>query len=376
MADAELIATVAVDGNIYSNWTSVRVTRIYATALSDFALTTAEPGNKGAGFQNLRIKPGQRCQVLLASVKVIDGYVTHRQVAYDGQQHAVMIQGKSLTRDIVRSSAKPSEFKGYKLEAIARGLTKDLPCKIVVKDPPPGWDKVLKVFRPHFGESIWSALERAGRFRGVQFHDDADGNLVISGAPMKSKGSGSRADLVEGENILSLRGVLSDENVFSKIQAVGQGTGSDNAFGKTVSEVSAKSENPLGAPGSFRIVLAEGPVDGIDAKMRADAETGTNAATDVDITVTVHGWLKPDGQLWDVRDPLTVQSPMMFPEAGGRMELGVRAVSFLQGPMGTVTELNLCLPNALSIVSQDVPKGEVPSILNSKGSAAAPETAA
>ena len=370
MADPDLTATIKVDGTTYTNWTDVRVTRVYAAAFSDFAFGCAEPGNPGSSYSTLRIRPGQRCQVTLAGVQVIDGYVTDRQVGYDGNVHQVLIQGRSLTREIARSTAEPGQYRGYSFQAIAERLCKDRGVKVIVKDPPPGWDRPIPNYRTNMFATVWSNLERLARKRGVQMYDDAQGNLVLSGAPVKGQ---PVADLVEGENILAWRGVMSDQNVFSKIIAVGQNAGSDQAFGKKAAEVQATSTNPLAAPNSVLRVEGEHNMSPDDAKTRTDAQAGTSSATDIECTVTVHGWLRPDGQLWGVRDPLTVKSPMMFPDGDGSMKLAVRSTDFIQGPQGSVTVLNLCLPNALSIVSTDVPTGQVPSLLNSSGKPATPD---
>lgn len=367
MADPDLIAAIKVGGSIYTYWTDVRVTRVYASSFSDFAFTCAEPGGLYGGRPALQIEPGTRCQVTLAGIQVIDGYVVDRQVGYDANDHRVIIQGRSLTREIARSSADGKQYRGYSFEALAKALTKDTGVKLIVKDPPKGWDRPIENFASDGFATIWHELERVAHKRGVQMYDDKDGNLVLSGAPISG---GSVADLIEGENILALRGVISDNNVFSKIIAVGQQPGTDEQFGKKASEVQATSENKLGAPGSVLRVPAEMPINPMDAQTRTDVQSGVSYATDVDLTVTVRGWLKPDGQLWDVRDPLTVKSPMMFPQNEGRMQLGVRAVQFLQDAQGSRTVLNLCLPNALSTTSTNVTKGEVPSILNSSGAPA------
>ncbi|GJD59716.1 phage baseplate assembly protein [Methylobacterium dankookense] len=367
MKDPDLDASISVGGQIYRNWLSVRVTRVYAASFSDFAFEGAEPGGDGRGWAALRIKPGERCQIILAGVKVIDGYVVDRQVGIDANTHAVLIQGRSLTREIARSTPQAKQYRGYTFEAIARAMAKEHGVKVIVKDPPKGWDKPIRNFIADPFLKTWGNLERLGRKRGVIMHDDKDGNLVLSGAPIAG---GSVADLIEDDNILALRGIVSDNNVFSKIVAVGQDQGSDTSFGRKVAEVQAETKNPLGAPGSVLNVPGEHTMDGKDAENRANTQTGTYLGTDIDLTVTVHGWVRPDGQLWDVRDPISVRSPSMFPDGDGTARLGVRAVTFLQGPMGTVTQLNLVHPNALSMINPQVPKGEVPSIINSSGEAA------
>lgn len=47
----------------------------------------------------------------------------------------------------------------------------------------------------------------------------------------------------------------------------------------------------------------------------------------VEVEITVVGWFRPDGKLWDIYDTVTLQSPMLFPNNTGFMPLSVKSVT-------------------------------------------------
>ena len=64
------------------------------------------------------------------------------------------------------------------------------------------------------------------------------------------------------------------------------------------------------------------------------------------VTVTVAGWFKADGMLWEPTDNVSVVSPMAFPTPGGKAPpLGILSVVYQQNDHeGTTTTMTLVLP--------------------------------
>lgn len=89
--------------------------------------------------------------------------------------------------------------------------------------------------------------------------------------------------------------------------------------------------------------------DSEDMTARANLETARSGWDQVEATVTVAGWLRPDGELWRPHDNISLYSPMGLPNGTGMMPadtpLGVQAVTFSQikddEGEGTVTTLTL-----------------------------------
>lgn len=369
MPNPDLVARIAAGGDIYENWTSVSVTRTYTGWTSDFAFTCAEPSTA----DTIKLKPNDRATIFLGGELVINGFIEVRSAGYDANQHQVIVQGRSKVGDLIDSSAEPAEFKGYDLAAIARGMIKPHDIKLVIDNLPPVASKPIRVFRVHYGETVFEALERLARMRGVFFSDDENGNLVMSsvkqlGAPV--------ADFVEGQNILRASAMLRTEAAsFSKYQVSGQDIGSDDRRGATVAQVSAVATDPGIRANRKLVMLAEEPLDQQDAQARADREVAESIARQVEVIIVVPGWKRPDGKLWRPTDHCTVQSPRLFPSQNGKVSLAIREVTFSQtAPGETTTTLNLCLPNALSILPRvkDLEPG-TPGILTSSAGPAQPQ---
>jgi prophage tail gpP-like protein len=165
----------------------------------------------------------------------------------------------------------------------------------------------------------------------------ADGT-VTAGAPDKP----SNVVLEEGVNIVAATSMISMMEVDETI-ARSQAQGSDSLFGRKAAEISAKGKMPDGIKGFKRIVLAEEPLTQKELNTRANMEMAAMNRAAVQVSVTHQGWLKPGGSsLWELKEKLTVKSPMLFPVEGGEMELYVFGMTYEQnGIQGTTTTLDL-----------------------------------
>lgn len=363
MPYAQELAEIVVNGVSYRDWVSVMVNRTYGSPTSAFEFVVSERTATGGqrSWSDLKLNVGDKAQVYLAGQKVIDGYIEVRQVGYSAQEHTVAFQGRSKTADIVDSSAKPAQFKGYALKPIVNRLMDGMPVEFVLMNPPAGVDRPFENFAVGFGETVFEAIERLCRMRGLMLTDDKDGNLVAFNADPKALPVG---DLVEGRNILQARAILRDDAAFSLNYVATQRQGSDDAFASHVSWTGAVAQNPGIRPWRNLILIAEEPGTGDDARTRADHEVARQNLTAVDISIIVQGWQRAPGALWNVTENCTLVSPMIFPTDNGTMNLAIRSVTYLQDAQGgTKTQLDLCLPNALSLTGDPGVKGQVPDVL-------------
>lgn len=340
---AEEVAEVVVGGMIYRDWTSVQVSIVYDQATRECLLTVAEPSD-GRGWSNLKLRPGDPCEVKLAGIRVIRGFIVKRQAAFNAQQHGVQFVIASKSFDMVDTSVtgKSGQYKGYTFEQIAKSVVQPFGLKFRMENPPASASRKFPDVQVFPGESPWALIERLARMRNVHLVSDADGNLVGGAA----KGGKPIATLEEGRNLLYGRCLLDDATVFSQIEAVGQGKGGDDRWGKAVSQLKERVENKAMQRHRPLKIIAEEPVDKDDLKDRANREKAEQIYTSVDVSVTVQGWLQDNGKLWDVGPSVEVYSPLLFPD--DRMTLVIKAVTFAQSNEGgTTTTIDLCLPQAL-----------------------------
>ena len=346
MPDPNLVATISAGGKLYTTWKSVMVRRDYGNYVSVFQFTAAEPGPYGQGWDALRLKPGDPCEILLGGTRVIKGYVTTRVAAYDAQTHDLVVAGKSLTCDIHDSSivVQPGNYNGSTFEQAGRGVMAPHPVSLVIKNPPDIASKPFKYLAVQYGETVGEFLERTANLRSLILCDDFDGNLTAS---QGNQSAAVVAELQEGRNIKRAVGKLDDQSLWSRYSSVSQMPGDDQ--NRPPRDNSATITTNSTRPNRTKLWISEHIGDPGDMQARANLEAARGTWKTVECSVTVAGWKRPDGQLWDVTDNVSVYSPMLFPNNTGLMTLGVQSVTYAQdSENGTTTTLDLVLPQLLT----------------------------
>src|SRR6202035_4502607 len=114
----------------------------------------------------------------LAGILAFTGYVFVRQAAFDARTKGLRVTGKSLTADAVDSSAPVNggQYKGYTFQAIASALAQNAGVKLVITGSSPDLARPFPQFSIAYGETVFMAVERLARMRGLHITDDANGN--------------------------------------------------------------------------------------------------------------------------------------------------------------------------------------------------------
>jgi prophage tail gpP-like protein len=353
MPKQEEYAEVVINGQIYRDWDSVKVI-VPAGGVSEGAYTRCELSvtekiDKQT-FAALQIKPGDRATVFLAGKLVCSGFVTQRQAAYDANNHTVLIVVESQVSDLVDSTIgiKESEFRDYPLKQIVEKVVKPFGIQVQINGQSPNFDKQFKETNLHPGESVIAAIERLARMRQMQVHDDEKGSLVLA-----SGTQGQGGDLIEGMNILSANCLIENRSAFSKVGVLGQQRGDDQTDDEKARKP-AGSADTSATTGVQRYrpltIWAEHPGDSDDMAKRAQYEAAMRLATMIQARVTVQGWLQAGGDLWRIRQLVTVNSPMLLLYS---YTLFVFTIIFEQNnASGTTTTLELIMPSAAGQIGQ------------------------
>ena len=343
MPDPKKVATISAGGNRYTSWKGVTVQRDYKNGVSVFQFTASESTNKNRSWSGLFLKPGDAVTIALGGVQVINGYVTKRSVSYDKESHELVIQGKSLTCDVVDSSViiKPGDYKGYNIQQIANGVMQPHGIKMVMQNPPSGWDQPFDYATPHYGETCFAFISRLASHRGLFLCDDKDGNLT---AGQGNPSAAVAAELQEGRNIEWATGTLDDENAWSTTGMIATHPLNDQTW-EDGSTATAIATNDTTRANRVRLVNADhAPNSSQDLVTRTNFENAITSATIVEAEITVAGWFRPDGQLWQPCDNISVLSPMLFPMVDGPVNLAVQSTTFSQNERGTTTTLKVVQP--------------------------------
>jgi prophage tail gpP-like protein len=207
----------------FSDWETVWVQHRWMDAWPIFRFTAAERDPIPTLWERLQIIPTDRVQINLGGKLAITGVVQVRQTAYDGNSHAVSIQGVGVQWYVWRGAIldKKSEFFGSYVDVAKQVLAPFGVSPVFIGEIDSTPFKNAAHNEP--GESVFQFLERLGRSRKVILGADYQGNLLFIG----DHDSKLVDDLTEGENILSCQCVISIDNLYDPIVVRGSTGRSD-----------------------------------------------------------------------------------------------------------------------------------------------------
>jgi prophage tail gpP-like protein len=367
MTDPKETCEVVCNGQRYSDWTTMTITRAMNETAASFNLTVAENNEGGASWGGARLRPGDEVKILLAGEQVMTGLIYVRQGVMNDKGRAIMIQGASRTRELVISShvAKGGQYKGYNFEQIASAVVAPYGFNFRWGNMPKGADKPFRDPQVFIGETSFEFLERLARQRGVKMHCDPQGDLV---GDSFSDDDAQSAPLEEGQNIVSISAILRHDNPHI-LGFLGQQKGDDNVFGKQASQIKAEARDPAVSRYRPLILIAEEPSSASDLQQRADREMEERRWNSADVTVTVQGWHKPGGGLWTIskkNESIDLKAPSVIPTPGGRIALKVQSVTYAQDANGgSTTTLGLVL-NIKGGAAGILPQNGAPNVLETQ----------
>lgn len=350
MDDLELL----VNGMNYAGWTSLGVTRAVDASSGAFtvALTERWEGQEGRGAQiePWPILPGDKCEVRLAGVPMIIGYVDIFKPSFGANDHTINIQGRDRTSDLIDCSAvhNPDEWKNIDLLRFAQILAKSfevsVSADVSVGEP-------FAVCKLQQGETAFEAIERYARQRRVLLMPDGAGGLLITRAGNKRASVG----LVQGENILSASGSIDHSQRYRNYVVKGQAAYSPYSEGATEAHIEGgAADSGITRYRPLLVVAESGSTNG-SAQERATWEANSRLGKSAAATIVVQGWRQtPSGPLWEPGMLVQVKSPWLRMDG----QMIIRQATYERGDSGTTTKLDIVSPQAFSPEPPDSKKGK------------------
>lgn len=354
-AKDEEIATLIVRGMIYEDWETVWYQWSLGDPYPTFRFTATEDDPRLPGSYNLRFTVGDECRLFLGGYPIMRGVILTRQVAYDKNNHTIVLQGAGLTWYAANASviSKTGEFHGT-FEQIAEEVLAPTCSGMRV------WGQISKLpfkdpVRAQQGESIFQFLETIGRDRKVIVTSDPFGDFLFIG---EHEGE-YVGDLVEGGNILKCQSVISVLKAHSEFIASGQSAANDEHNGSKAAEMKASVQGsgkcymPLLTPIEHPVWTQE------EVKLRAATEWMFNEGQGkIEATVTVQGWFNPrTGLRWDVGQKMRFVSPMTGID---NMVMKIRTVTYTQDRQGSLTTMVLVQPSGYNDSDLKTGAGAIP----------------
>src|SRR5437899_1448037 len=199
------------------------------------------------------------------------------------------------------------------------------------------------------GTTVLEAAETVLRAcGGVYFTSNLQSDLVAVVGTGASQGT-----VREGVDILEGREIIYNPAVYQETTVVGQNIPNDQKWGPPATQMQGKASSTSPTGQGKQLIPLELPAFKNDMLVgRANMDRNFQNSDEVTVFVTVQGWHRPSGGLWQ-RSPATISvvSPMLILD--GSELLQVKSVTFSQdNNSGTRTVLECTNTNAWAPVPQ------------------------
>jgi prophage tail gpP-like protein len=339
--------TLAISGIQIVGWKSVAVTRSLKDASAAFALSLVFT-DPDSGLV-LDIQPDLDCEVSTrpegsssdADEIIVSGTTSDDDMTETGSSLSVTVNGKSHTQRLVKNSCVHETGRLAKLTPLQIAQTLAAPYDVDVISTVDTGDPI-SVFRLEPGESVFAAIERACRERGLMITDDTAGRLVLCRA-----GTARNDSIVYGGavDVTKWHHSRSSAERYTEYRVIGQKAGNNQAFGDAVAGcVGVAYDKGWTDREHVLTIIADGEADKAGCQARAKWEAATRAGKSSTLSISVRGWRSPSGKLWKVNELVRVK----YPARGIDRDLLISEIVYTQNDSGTTADITLSLPSSFS----------------------------
>lgn len=367
------VAKLEVEGMQFEDWDTVFVQHRWQDGWPLFRFSCAERAPQVTDWKLMKFKPGDRCTIWLGGILAITGIILQRQTTYDSKHHGVLLSGvgKQWASSTSSINSETKNYDGQTLTQMAGKALADVggTLKVIgtINETP------FESAQAQPGELVFDFLDRYARQREASIGTDHLGNTLLIG-----EHTGELVQqLTEGENILKMQCVFSNEYMSSIYKLNAQFAVRDELQPRQTNEMQAKVAGSLTSVFRYREIVAEQPMKTMsEVQMRANYEAIQAEGTQIRAYVTVQGWLRDGQVLWRTGDNVMVNSPM----AMLNMIMKIQTATFTQDDRGgTITVLELVLPwmlgdriYSLNTIGSFAPKPPPPATTSSNEPALVP----
>lgn len=303
--------TVKINDSIFEGWKSVTVSRSIRSLTGSYSISVNDKWRDTQ--ESWPIRPDDEVAIAIGGGtvnkgRVITGYVDDLNPSVSKKGRDLPIMGRDKTADIVDCNASvvvpKTEYKNITLERLATLLCTPFGIK-VLKRADTGKPFVKWVIKQ--SETCFETLDRAARLRQIVLTTSPVGNLILETLGQDR----STSNLAQGFNMGPSNARYSGRNRFSEYHVKGQMAGNDNNFGSNVTGAHGIATDEGVKRFRPTLVIAEGPVDQLEAQNRANWEATTRAAESGILNISTPIWLQQDGRLWQINEIINVNAPFL-----------------------------------------------------------------
>lgn len=203
----------------------------------------------------------------------------------------------------------------------------------------------FKKFALQQGETVFAAIERMARYRGLVVYSPGDGSVRIGPADRGER----TGQITEGVNVKSAEGTDDVSERFSEYLVKGQAAGDDQRHGKVVAQVKGTATDSGVTRHRPLLLIGEEQSDTASLKKRAAWEAAVRSGKGKPLDVEVPGWLTDAGKVWSPG----ARAACDIPSCKVSGDLLVQSVTLARNETdGTVTSMTLVPPEAWSQLAE------------------------
>ncbi len=345
---------LVINGEGFVGWLDVSIEQSLNQLADTFQVSVTNPW-QGAS-DTVEFVEGDNVVVKESGEDIITGYIDSVSINYSASDLTITIAGRSKTADLIDCSAIYNEgrghFHGKNLLEIAKLLAEPFNISVGV-DANTDVGGNYKSFAIQQGETVYDALVRAARMRGVLLVSDGAGDLIIAQAGNEVADD----SLIYGKNILSGSRTGRFEGRFSQYILKSQSKGSDGQVASSTKPSISKVEDSEVSRYRPTIIISENKETGKALDNRAVWQRTVAKGRSKDVRYRVPGWRQTrSNQLWRPGLLVAVEDPI-FKIAS---DLIIATCRFtLDNSEEEITELSLTLPEAYTTIAGNVPQRRI-----------------
>lgn len=334
-----------LDGESHVNWSTLGLDWSMEQAAIGFTMGFIEALEADVP-DTMEPATGKHARVLLEGEPACDGYVFSDRRKFDESSYTLDLAGRSRAADLLDCDAinKKMVFRNAGLEHIAAELVGTFGGERPIEIRWEGDEgKKFGRYVVEQGESVFSALARAAKQRGLLIMSAADGAIVF----VKVSTTRATESLTVGGNVLGGGSNRDDTDRFSEYHFRGQTSADDDWFGVAAADIRGKVTDPRILRYRPTVSLdGQGPRE--DPGRRALWARNTSYGHGQRFHYEVDGWLMSTGKVWSPNQLVHVEDPLCH--VGGELLL-VSARMSLDEAAGKRTNLEVCPPEAFDLVA-------------------------
>jgi prophage tail gpP-like protein len=327
--------SMLIDDTQYTGWTELSIKRSLTSLCGSFGFSMADVW--GINNQLIALRPGLSVRIYIGDEQVMSGWMDSVAPSLASSAHGIRVSGRDRTCDLVDCSAMnvPGIWRNRTLKQIVQDLIEPFAIELVdeVNDT-----TKFSTFKLNVGETVFEAASRAAAKRATLLITDANGRMVIANTSSQLADDG----LKQGGNILAASASFNDSERYSRYIVRGQQATQGEGWGASTVTIKGEGEDEAITRNRPIIIKADGAVTTKDAQNQARWNAHVRAGKAQDVRAMVRGFHQSSGALWALNRITNVDIPLLL--VGNSML--ITSVEFVKGNAGSVTNMELQLPNA------------------------------